>query len=140
MPDEEAARSLLKDVEPGQYSLPHAADGKVRQSEEWQQKWIEGPGAMIIVMQTGSLSMGKQLGQWFAYAIVISFLTAYVTSVALPAGANYLQVFQIVGTVAALAYAGYRQSAEKYADQTNAVLLCGSNFDNTKIQELIARN
>ena len=94
LPDEEAARDMLKGVEPGQYSLPHAADGKARQSEEWQQKWVEGPGAMIVIMQTGSLSMGKQLGQWFAYAVIISLLVAYVTSVALPAGANYLQVFR----------------------------------------------
>jgi len=104
--DEEAARNLLRDTAPGQYALPYAADGKARQSEEWQQKVKEGPVAMLIVMQCGTTAMGKQLSQWIVYCLVISLLCAYVAATTLPAGTDYLKVFQVVGTVASLAYAG----------------------------------
>ncbi len=106
LPDEEAARAALKGAEPGQYSLPHAMDGKARQSEEWQKKFKEGPAAMLVVLPHGSLAMGKQLGQWLVYTIVISLLVAYVAASTLPTGTAYLKVFQVTATVATLAYAG----------------------------------
>ena len=49
--------------------------------------------------------MGPSLVQWFVFALVVSFFVAYVASHALPAGSEYLRVFQIVGAVAFLAYA-----------------------------------
>jgi len=106
LPDEDAARSTLKGLEPGQYSMPHAADAKARSSEEWQQKFKEGPAAMIVVIPHGSLAMGKQLSTWFIYCIVISTLVAYVAGTTLMPGADYLKVFQVVGTVATLSYGG----------------------------------
>mgnify|MGYP001821564195 CR=1 FL=1 len=46
----------------------------------------------------------------------------------------------LVEGAAALAYAGYLAASEQYADQTNVVLLCGSNFDMGVVQPIIARN
>ena len=106
LPDEEGARSALNGIPPGQYSLPHAADNKARQSEEWQAKYKEGPAAMLVVLPHASIAMGKQLGQWIVYTLVLSTLVAYVAGTTLPAGSDYLKVFQVVGAVAALAYAG----------------------------------
>lgn len=104
--DEEQARAALRGTAPGQYSLPHAAGAKARQDETWQAKFREGPAAMIIVVPHGSLAMGKQLSSWLVYTLVISTLIAYVAGTMLPPGTEYLKVFQVVGTVAALAYAG----------------------------------
>ena len=106
LPDEEGARSVLKGTSPGQYSVPHAATAADRNDPEWQRKYQEGPAAMLLVIPHGSLAMGKQLTQWFIYCVVVSILVAYVSSVALPAGAEYLQVFRVAGTVAVLSYAG----------------------------------
>ncbi len=106
LPDEEAVRAMLSGVQPGQYSLPHAADNKARQSEEWQTKYKEGPAAMMVVLPHGSIAMGKQLGQWIVYTLVISTLVAYVAGATLPAGSSYLRVFQIAGIVAVMGYAG----------------------------------
>ncbi len=106
LPDEEAARTALKGTEPGQYSVPNAASAADRKHAEWQEKYKEGPAAMLVVLPHGSLAMGKQLVQWIVYCLAISFLVAYVASVTLAAGADYLQVFRIAGTVAVLAYAG----------------------------------
>ena len=99
LPDEEAARATLKGTEPGQYSVPHAADGKARASEEWQQKFKDGPAAMIVVFPHGSLAMGKQMSSWFIYCIVISTLVAYVAGATLLPGTEYLKVFQVTGVM-----------------------------------------
>ena len=106
LPDEEAARSALKGAAPGQYAIPHAASNDERKSTEWQERCIEGPVAMLVVFPSGLPAMGKQLGQWIIYCLVISFLVAYVASATVPAGADYLRVFRIAGAVAVLAYAG----------------------------------
>lgn len=106
LPNEEAARQALKGTAPGQYSVPHAADGKARRSPEWQQKFKEGPAAMMVVYPTGSMGMGRQLTQWFIYCLVISLFVGYVAAATLPSGTEYLKVFQITGTTGLLAYAG----------------------------------
>lgn len=106
LPDEEGARTALKGAAPGQYTVPHAADNKARQSEEWQTKYKEGPAAMLVILPHGSLAMGKQLGQWFVYTLVISVLVAYVAGSTLATGSVYMKVFQVTGTVATLSYAG----------------------------------
>lgn len=106
LPDEDAARSALRGAAPGQYSVPHAASDAARKSEEWQTKYKEGPAAMLVVVPHGSLAMGKQLVQWTIYCLAISFLVAYVASVTVPAGTEYLHVFRVAGTVGVLAYAG----------------------------------
>lgn len=106
LPDEEAARRALKGAAPGHYTMPHAADNKARQAPEWQEKFREGPSAMMVVFSPGPSAMGKQLVQWFVYCLIISTLVGYVAAATLPAGAEYLKVFQVAGTVAILAYAG----------------------------------
>jgi hypothetical protein len=106
LPDEEAARAALRGASPGQYGLPHAASNADRNKPEFQERYKEGPAAMIYVVPHGTVSMNKQMVQWSVYCLAVSFLVAYVTSVALTAGADYLNVFRISGTVAVLTYAG----------------------------------
>ena len=66
LPDEEAARSALRGASPGQYSIPNgtAAD---RNDPAWQEKFKEGPAAMVYVTPHASLAVGKQLVHWFIY-------------------------------------------------------------------------
>jgi hypothetical protein len=71
---------------------------------EMQQKYTEGPVAVLNVMRAGVPSMGKPLTQWFIFSLVVSLFIAYVAARAIPAGAPYLQVFRIVGAVGFLAY------------------------------------
>jgi len=105
LPDEESARNALKGVPTGEYSVPHAGNNKERASKEWQARFQEGPAVMMTIVRP-SLSMGRQLGQWFVYLLVISLLIAYVAGSTLPGGTHYLKVFQVTGTVGVLAYAG----------------------------------
>ena len=106
LPDEEAARAALRGAAVGQYTVPNAATAADRKSPEWQQKYKDGPAAMLLIVPHGSLAMGKQMIQWFIYCLLASILVAYVTSIALTAGTDYLKVFRVAGTVAVLTYAG----------------------------------
>lgn len=106
LPDEEAARTALRGTPVGQYTLPHAASNDERKSEAWQSKYREGPAAMLVILPHGEMSMGRQLALWFVNCLVLSLLVAYVCGATLPAGTDYLKVFQVAATVGFLAYAG----------------------------------
>ncbi len=105
LPDEEAVRSAMSGTPPGDYSMPYATDNKARASEDWQAKCKEGPNALLTVMPSGAPKMGKQLGLWFAYCLVVSLLVAYVLHITLSVGADYLRVFRVASVVGFLAYA-----------------------------------
>jgi hypothetical protein len=59
----------------------------------------------MTVVRNGPISMTKPLIQWFIYTLIVGVFAAYVASRTLAAGAEYLQVFQIAGTTAFIAYA-----------------------------------
>ena len=74
-------------------------------SPEWQEKCTQGPVLFMTVFPNGIMTMGKALGQWFVYAIVVSGMCAYVAGRTLGPGAEYLAVFRLVGTVGFASYA-----------------------------------
>jgi hypothetical protein len=63
-----------------------------------------GPVMMLTVTPNGPWSMGRNLGLWFLYLIVVGILAAYVTGRALAVGAPYFQVFRFIGTTAFIGY------------------------------------
>lgn len=104
LPDEEKAREALKGTPPGQYTMPHAASKEDWKDEGWQAKIKAGPNAMICVLPNGMPNMGKSLVLWFIHCLFVSFVVAYLTGRLLGPGTDYLEVFQIAGTAAWLAY------------------------------------
>lgn len=106
--NEDAVRAAIRASSPvpGQYVIPHCADMKDMKSPELQQKFLEGPVGFLTLRQSGPPSMGAPLGQWFVFTLVISAIAAYIAAKTLPAGASFLQVCRVVGTVSFLAYAG----------------------------------
>jgi len=92
-------------VGPGDYMFPHCTHSEMN-SPETKAKFEKGPVGIMTVMPKGAPAMGKSLGMWFVYTLVVGFFTAYVASRAIAPGTDYLHVFRIVGTVAFLTYAG----------------------------------
>lgn len=108
VPDEDGVMDALRgfDIPPGNYLIPRADSTEVLRSEEFQAKAKRGPAAFVTVLRAGDPSaMGKQLGQWFVYCVVVGLFAAYVTGLALGPGAEYLAVFQIASTTAFMGYA-----------------------------------
>ena len=60
---------------------------------------------VVFVRPSGKIQMGGFLGKWFAYTLIVSLIAGYMARAVLHPGASYLQVFQVVGCAAWLAYA-----------------------------------
>ncbi len=106
LPDEEAARNALKpqDLAPGQYNIPNVASRSDLNKPEVKKKFEEGPVAFMTVLPKGVPAMGKSMVLSFVFYLVVSFLVAYLASRTLERGAEYLEVFRMVGTATWLAY------------------------------------
>jgi len=107
LPNEDVVREAIRSGSPApkQYIIPYAMGPKDLESPEMKRKFEEGPVGVLNIRPSGAPGMGKNLVQWFVFALVVSFFVAYVACHALPSGAEYLRVFQLVGAVAFLAYA-----------------------------------
>ncbi len=107
VPDQDRLLDAMRPfgLKPGEYMLPRAGDMKAMKSPEFIEKLKRGPVVFMTVLPNGPVSMGKALGQWFVYCLIVGFLAAYVASRTLDAGAEYLAVFRIAGTTAFIAYA-----------------------------------
>lgn len=101
LPDEnrfmEAVRPM--NIPPGDYMVPRCSGGADMKSPEFAEKLEKGPIMIMTVMPNGQWSMGRPLFLWFIYCVIVGVFAAYIASLALPKGAHYLKVFQIVGAV-----------------------------------------
>ncbi len=106
LPNEEKALDGLRsdDLTPGTYHFPYCADMKQMKSPEMMDKYKKGPIGLLTVMPSGPMNMGKYLGQWFVFCLLISFMTAYLAGRTVAMGAPYLSVFRVAGTAAFLGY------------------------------------
>lgn len=102
--DEERVRAALKGAEPGLYSVPYCSDQKTMATPEMQQKYKDGPIALLTVMPSGAPAMGGKLLGSFLYNVFVGILCAYLVTRTVSVDATYLQVFRVAGTVAFIAY------------------------------------
>lgn len=84
---------------------PRAADSKDTHSPEYKSKFERGHVFMISIWQNRTLSMTKNLIQWFIYSIVIGIFAAYVASWAVSPDAEYMHVFRFAGVTVYIDYA-----------------------------------
>jgi hypothetical protein len=69
------------------------------------EKFKRGPIGLLTIIPNGPPAMGKFLGQWFLYCVVIGIFVAYMAGRTLGPGTHYLRVFRVAGTTAFLGYA-----------------------------------
>ena len=108
LPDESALLEAMRNagVTPGNYHFPHCSDMKEMGSPEMMSKLKQGPIGFMNVMPSGNPAMGKFLGQWFVFSVIVGVMVAYVTGRTLGPGADYLAVFRIAGVVSFLTFSG----------------------------------
>jgi hypothetical protein len=91
-------------IPPGDYMMPRTASMAQMKSPEFREKLKKGPVMMFTVMPNGWSMMGATFVNWFLYLVAVGLLSAYVGGRALPPGAPYLRVFQLVGAAAFMGY------------------------------------
>ena len=92
-------------VQPGEYMFPAGECMADMKNPEYIAKCDLGPVGFMSILPSGQWNMGKSLGQWFAYSVVISLFTGYVASFALSESPDFGSVMRLTGTVAMLPYA-----------------------------------
>src|SRR5438445_23274 len=107
LPNEDRVMDALRPlaIPPGDYMMPRPSSRAEMRSPQFAEKFKKGPVVMFTVFPGGSMAMGKQLVQWFLYAVVVGVFAGYVAGRALPPGVAYLRVFRFVGVTAFIGYA-----------------------------------
>jgi hypothetical protein len=106
IPNEDKVMDSLRPlaIPPGDYMVPRCANQKDMKSPEFQEKLKKGPVMVVTVFPSNAFSMGRNLGLWFVYCIVVSVFAAYIAGRALPHGTHYPQVFRFAGAIAFIGY------------------------------------
>lgn len=106
VPKEDDVMNALRpfNIPPGDYMMPKPSGPSDMRSPAFLERWKRGPVGIVTILPNASMSMGGQLVGWFVYCLVVSLFAAYLTSRAVPAGAEYLKVSQVASTAAFLAY------------------------------------
>ncbi len=102
--DETLAGLRKASLTPGVYFFPYCGTPKDAQTPEMQAKYQSGPVGLMTILRSEAPKMGKYLGLWFVFILVVSIFVAYLAGRTLPASAHYLAVFRVAGATAFLAY------------------------------------
>ena len=107
LPNEDEVRAAIRKTNPapGQYLLPRISDMSQLKTPEVQRKFTEGPVGFLALKKSGTPNLGPALVHWFVFALVISIFAAYLGSLTLSPGTQYLKVFRVAGTIGFLGYA-----------------------------------
>ena len=90
-------------VAPGNYLFPDFRTPEAMESEKVKRALETGPVGHLSVWGT-PLSMGGKMAGTFVVYLAASVLIGYLAWVALPKGAGFAKVFQVVGTAGVLTY------------------------------------
>jgi len=114
LPSEEKIMDALRpfSIPPGDYMMPCGTGPESMKDPAFLQRMKAGPVAVMTVMKSGPPTMGRSLGLWFIYLLVVSTFAAYVCSRAVGPGESYLHVFRFAGVTAFAGYAlaGWQES------------------------------
>jgi hypothetical protein len=104
LPNEEDFDAAIKpmDIQPGLYMYP-GCHGKDIKSDAFQTRWKAGPWGTINVLGSAP-NFGMNLLKTFIAYLVISAMAGYLAGIGTMPGAEYMDVFRVVGTAAILGY------------------------------------
>lgn len=105
-PDEDKLLDALRNfnLAPGEYHAPRPSGRKEMMSEPFKARMAKGPSVLLTVWPSGPPQMGKTMGLWFVYTIIVGVFAAYIAGRALGPGVPYLSVFRFVGFTAFACY------------------------------------
>jgi len=107
LPDEDGAMQALRpfNIPPGDYMVPHPGSAEYMKSAEYDAKRVAGPVMVVTVLPSGPWQIGKILGQWLVFVLVVSAAAACVVAAMVPPGAHTHTVFHHIAVISLLSYA-----------------------------------
>jgi len=100
--DEFIAAVRQCEIPQGSYMFPMTESLAEMKNEEFQRKFDAGPRGIVTVF--GEMNMGVVLVLTLIYFFVLSFMLAYLSTIALKPGAPFLDVFRFVSTAGLMTF------------------------------------
>ncbi len=106
--DEERFSAELQshDLRQGQYIFPYFGSPVDEKDPDYQKRVRTGPVGILTIGANRLSPSPKQLITQFVYFFLLNTVVAYIAAQALPAGSDYVSVFQLTGATSLVAYAG----------------------------------
>lgn len=120
LPDENRLLDALRGagVTPGRtYHFPYCTHKEMK-SPEVQEKFKRGPVGLMTIFPSGPPAMGKYLGLWFVFCIIVSIFVALVTVHCFGPSAEHHMLFHTVALVAFLGYGASQLQDSIWKGQT----------------------
>ena len=105
--DEDGVMKALRpfNIQPNDYVTPHPGSREYMKSKEYDAKRDAGPVMIMTVIPSGPWKIGKMMGLWFLFAVVVSASIACLVGTIVPPGGNTHAVFHHVAVITFLTYA-----------------------------------
>ena len=113
---------------PADYGIPHPGSRTRMNDPAFVAKMTKGPLVLMNVAPGTAPGMGRSLAMWFAFVLLVTLFSAYITTRAVAAGTSYSSVFRFIGTTAFMGYA-LGQIPESIWYRRSWVRTCKSVFD-----------
>jgi hypothetical protein len=97
-----AIRSL--NLAPGDYAVPNPRLPGGGRNPEFIPKFERGPSFHMTVMDPGRMNMGRYMGTWFLFTLLISAIAGWVTGSIVASGGNPRAVFHFSAIITACSY------------------------------------
>ncbi len=107
MPQEDQVMDALRpfSIAPGDYFVPRADHASELKTQEFLDKLNKGPVIVMTVMPNGPFKMGKSLGLWFVYCLIVVAFSACIAASALPPAAPVHHIFHLVAATSFMGFA-----------------------------------
>jgi hypothetical protein len=100
--NEDEVMAAVVNAPVGSYVFPCSQSMAEMKTPEFQKKYEAGPRGILTILP--KTNMGLNLGLTFLYFLTVSFLLAYLATMALKPGAEFLTVFRFVSTAGLMTF------------------------------------
>lgn len=104
--NEDAIRDVMRvaSLTPGLYVTPKCNDVKAMSSETMIKKYVEGPVAHITIMANGAPNMGRALGLWFLWSVLVAAFAALIALHTIPLNGNAAMAAHVIALISFVMY------------------------------------
>jgi hypothetical protein len=105
VPNDDAVLNTIRDlnIPPGDYCVPSPRLPSGERNPDFVEKWAKGPSVTMTVIGPSS-SMGRYLGQWFAFVLLVAGISAWMTGTIIQPGGNSHAIVHYAAIVTFLSY------------------------------------
>ncbi len=107
VPDDDALLDAIRplNIPPGDYVVPSPyGPGGQGRNPEFMSKFKRGPSVLMTLHAGGEMNMGRYMGQWFLFTVLVAAIAACMTGSIVPPGGSDHAIFHQAGAVTAIAY------------------------------------